>query len=33
MGGAATEEAIEGARRVVSTGSSEIDKMLGGGIP
>ncbi len=31
MGAAA--EVVEGARRVVSTGSSEIDKKLGGGIP
>ena len=33
MGAAATDEIVEGARRVVSTGSSEIDKKLGGGIP
>jgi len=33
MSEAATQEVVEGARRVVSTGSSEIDKKLGGGIP
>ena len=33
MSEAATQEIVEGARRVVSTGSSEIDKKLGGGIP
>jgi flagellar protein FlaH len=33
MAAAAPTEAVEGARRVVSTGSSEIDKKLGGGIP
>jgi flagellar protein FlaH len=27
------EPAVEGARRVVSTGSTEIDKKMGGGIP
>lgn len=33
MAEVATQEAVEGARRVVSTGSTEIDKKLGGGIP
>jgi flagellar protein FlaH len=33
MAEVATREAAESARRVVSTGSSEIDKKLGGGIP
>ncbi len=33
MAGTAAAELVEGARRVVSTGSSEIDKKLGGGIP
>ena len=33
MAEVATKEPVEAARRVVSTGSSEIDKKLGGGIP
>jgi len=33
MAGSAAAEMVEGARRVVSTGSTEIDKKLGGGIP